>query len=299
VKRLVLREAVPNLDAAVAHDADDITGICRIHTLSVLRHKGGGIVQAHGLPAAVMNHLHALLERARAHPHERHAIVVLRVHVGLDLKGHARKLLLVGRHRTGDGRARLGPRGDLDERVEHISHPKIAERTPKEDRRLLSGQVGLQVQFVPRFPNELHVEAQVVGLVAQHVVELRILEIGNGQALVLPLHVRVREEVQLIAVQVVRPPEPIAHPNGPGQRHRVQVQRLLDVLQDIERRQPVPVHLVDERNDGGVLHPAHLHQLLRLLLHAAGVVEHHNHAVHRREHAVRVLRKVAVARRIQ
>ena len=115
----------------------------------------------------------------------------------------------------------------------------------------------------------------------------------------LPLHVGVGEKVQLVAIQVVSPAEAIAHADGPGKRHRLQVERLLDVLQDVEGRQAVPVHLVDEGDDGGVLHPAHLHQLLRLLLHAISVVEHHDDAVGSREDAVRVLREVAVARGVE
>ncbi len=230
VKGLGRRKAVPNLDAPVAHDADDVARVGRVHPLPVLRHERGGVVEAHRLPGAVVDHLHALLEFSGTDAHKRHAVVVLRVHVRLNLEGDAREAVLIGGNVPGHRGTRLGRRGDLDKRVEHIPHPEVAERTAEEDRGLLAVEVGLQVQLVARLADEFHVEPEIVGLVAEHLVELWVAQVVDRKALVLSLHVGVGEEVQLIPIQVVGAAEAIAHPDGPGERHSIQIERVLNVL---------------------------------------------------------------------
>jgi hypothetical protein len=60
-----------------------------------------------------------------------------------------------------------------------------------------------------------------------------------------------------------------------------------------------PVHLVDEGDNGRIPQAADVKQLQRLRLHALGRVDHHHGGVHRREHAVGVLREVFVARCVE
>ena len=66
-----------------------------------------------------------------------------------------------------------------------------------------------------------------------------------------------------------------------------------------QRLAHLAVHLVDEGDDRRGAQAAHFEQLDRLLLHALGGVDHHHRGVDRGEHAIGVLGKVLVARRVE
>ncbi len=78
-----------------------------------------------------------------------------------------------------------------------------------------------------------------------------------------------------------------------------ELQHLLDLVEQLERRAALAVELVDEGHDRRVAQPADFHQLDRALLDALGAVDHHQRRIHRGQRAVGVLGEVLVARRVE
>ena len=77
------------------------------------------------------------------------------------------------------------------------------------------------------------------------------------------------------------------------------MQLFLDLVQQVERVLTGAVEFVDKHDDRGFAHPAHLHQLASLRLHAFRRVNDDDHAVAGRQHAERVLGEVLVARGVK
>ena len=93
--------------------------------------------------------------------------------------------------------------------------------------------------------------------------------------------------------------ELLAAADGPVHGVGVQAQLLFQLLTQLEGVPGLPVHLVDEGEDGDVPHGAHLEQLPGLGLHALGRVDDHDGGVGGHQGAVGVLREVLVARGVQ
>jgi hypothetical protein len=99
--------------------------------------------------------------------------------------------------------------------------------------------------------------------------------------------------------KIVNSLEALAHADGPGKRSTLDLEPILNLVEQPQRLQPVPVQLIDESDDGGIAHPANLHQLLRLRFHALGAVDNHQSAVDRREHPVGVFGEVLMTGSVQ
>ncbi len=80
---------------------------------------------------------------------------------------------------------------------------------------------------------------------------------------------------------------------------RVERQRLLDLVEELERIARLAVHLVDEGDDRNVAQAADLEQLARARLDALGGVDHHDGGIDRGQRAIGVLGEVLVARRVE
>ena len=107
------------------------------------------------------------------------------------------------------------------------------------------------------------------------------------------------EQPHLAGRQIVGAGEIAAAPDRPGHRRGVERQRLLDLVQQLERIAALAVHLVDEGDDRDVAQPADLEQLAGARLDALGGVDHHHRRVDRGERAIGVLGEVLVARRVE
>ena len=108
--------------------------------------------------------------------------------------------------------------------------------------------------------------------------------------------VPVRLELQhLSPLPVVHPFK--VHPRADGPVHGVgaDAQLLLDLVQQVVGALGVPVHLVDEGEDGDVPHDADFKELSGLGLHALAGVDDHDGGVRRHQGAVGVLGEVLVA----
>ena len=107
------------------------------------------------------------------------------------------------------------------------------------------------------------------------------------------------EKPQGAVKQVVHTLKSVALADGPGEGTDLDAELVLEFIQQVKPIPPLQVHLVDEDDDGGVTHAAHLHQALGLGLDTLDTVDDQDHAVHCGERAVGVLGKVAVTGRVQ
>jgi hypothetical protein len=103
----------------------------------------------------------------------------------------------------------------------------------------------------------------------------------------------------LISRKVPALPASPSSSRTPVHRRGVERQRLLDLVEQIERVAAFAVELVDEGDDRDVAKPADLEQLAGARLDALRRVNHHDGGIDRGERAVGVLGKVLVARRVE
>ena len=85
----------------------------------------------------------------------------------------------------------------------------------------------------------------------------------------------------------------------PAQRAHVDFQFGFKFVEDVERVASLAVEFVDENDNRGVAHAAHLHEFASLLLNAFSHVHHDDYAIDSGERAVGVLGKVLVTRSVE
>ena len=192
--------------------------------------------------------LHAALEAARADAHERDAVAVRRVHVGLDLEDHAGELLLVGLDHALDRGAVARRRRQVDQRVEHLAHAEVVDRRAEEHRRLLAGEKcaarrtrGAAPRTARSRPARLHVLRRRS---ARRTPDCR----GPRGSRRRPVAVLARHEhAHLLLAQVHHAVEALAHADRPGERHGLHAELALDLVHQLQRLlQTVPLVLMDE-----------------------------------------------------
>jgi hypothetical protein len=101
--RPILRERVADLDAGGVDDADDVARQRGVDRLALLAEQLVRVAQRQPPAGALVEGGHAALEAPAADAHERHAIAVARIGVGLDLED-LRAELAVERRRAAIGR---------------------------------------------------------------------------------------------------------------------------------------------------------------------------------------------------
>ncbi len=90
-----------------------------------------------------------------------------------------------------------------------------------------------------------------------------------------------------------------ALPHGPGHGHAGHAQLAFNLIQNIQRLAYFAVHLVHKSDDGRIALAADFNQTAGLGFYTVGRVNHHQGAIHRREHAVGVFTEVFVPGRIK
>ena len=248
-----------------------------------------------GLSGAHQLRLHAAAQLARAQPREGDAVAVVGVHVGLDLEhegGHG-AFMRVDRALVGHLRARR--RREAGERVEQVLDAEILQGRAEKHRR----QMALAERVEIEAPAGVLHQRQFLGdrLGVEHGIfrgqRGQIERLRRGGLAVLA------QQPHLAGGEIVGAGEVAAAPDRPGHRRGVERQRLLDLVEQLERVAALAVHLVDEGDDRDVAQPADLEQLAGARLDALGGVDHHHGAVDRGERAVGVLGEVLVARRVE
>ena len=107
------------------------------------------------------------------------------------------------------------------------------------------------------------------------------------------------EPAHEVAGEIVGAGKAAPAPDRPGHRRRVEGERLLDLVEEVERVAALAVHLVDEGDDRDVAQAADLEQLAGARLDALRGVDHHDGGIDRRQRPVGVLGEVLVARRVE
>ena len=154
---------------------------------------------------------------------------------------------------------------------------------------------GLLVESLQALDGEVELVDGVLALVlGQELGDARIVGAIDGKRLGV-----LAERRQPAAPNVIGAGERAAAADGPVQRRGVERQRLLDLVEKIERIARLAVHLVDEGDDRDVAQAADLEQLARARLDALGGVDHHHRRIDGGEGAVGVLGKVLVAGRVE
>ena len=150
----------------------------------------------------------------------------------------------------------------------------------------------------PPITIERFAEVRVDG-VADQPPGVGIVQIGDiDRRPVLPLPFPFVQQ-QVPALDVVHAAKLLRVADGPVDGRRRDAERVLDVIEQLERIAARAVELVDEGQDRQPVPAAHLEQLSRLRLDAVRRVDHHDHAVGGNQRAVGVLAEVLVARRVE
>ena len=189
--------------------------------------------------------------------------------------------------------AGFGGGREVDQRVEQPPHAEALQRRAEEHRR---GDAREEVLLVVRGA-DLGEQRELVGgappgvrlldggPLRRHDLDLAAGGAARGAGVAAQL---ARLDLEH-AAQVARDPE------RPGDRHGAQADRLLHLVEQLQRLAARAVPLVDERQHGDVAGAADVEQLERLRLEALRRVEQHHRRVDGGEHAVGVLGEVAVA----
>ena len=92
--------------------------------------------------------------------------------------------------------------------------------------------------------------------------------------------------------------EKLTDANRERKRGRLDMQNIFNLVEQVEHMATVEVHLVDERDNRGVAHAAHVHELDGLLFHAVHAIDKHEGSIHGGQGAVGVFTEVLVPRGI-
>ena len=280
--------------------AHDIARVRLVHDGAVIGHHR----RARGkLELAVALHvegIHAALELARANAHKSDAVAVVLVHVGLDLKDKAAKVVAAGIDRLAGERIGIGARrrGQTQELLEEGLHAKVGERRAKERRAQLAAGHGIQVELVAGAIEQLDVVHQVLMvLFANKLVHGRIAQLGlNLGDLLGGIGVAVAlKGDNATGLAVEHAAEVAAATDRPVHGIRIDSQDVLDLFHELKRIASLVVELVHKGEDGNVAQRTDLKELFGLGLDALGAVDDHDCGVGGHKGTVGILREVLVA----
>ena len=173
-------------------------------------------------------------------------------------------------------------RRHLDKGIEQLLDTEIIDGTAEEYRRLTAIQEVGHFERIHRTFQQFNIVAQCLGLTTQEVIQQWIRQVPDNDTRLPDGFPSGLEYVQLTPEEVVDALETFPHPNRPGQGGAFDLQFILDLIENIQRGQSLPIQLVDERDDGCVAHATNFHELLGLRLDALGTVNDHQRAVHGR-----------------
>ena len=178
------------------------------------------------------------------------------------------------------GGLRARRRREDGERIEQVLDAEILQRRTEEHRRQMALAEAVEIETLAGVLDQRqllldrrHVEHRVVGRERREVERLTLDRLAV-----------LADQPHLAARDVVGAGEIAAAADRPGHRRGIERQRLLDLVEQIERIAALAVHLVDEGDDRNVAQAADLEQLAGARLDALGGVDHH----HRQSTAVSV-----------
>ena len=141
------------------------------------------------------------------------------------------------------------------------------------------------------------------GFIERRVVELaanrRIVHAADGNRGAIFAADRALKEVHLARLTIIHTAKIKTVADGPVHRECADAEHALQFIEQGERVFHRPVALVHEGEDGHAALAADLEELARLRFDALGRINHHHHRIHGGEHAVGVLGKILVPRRVE
>ena len=298
--RLSLGQRVTDTQRAVVGDTDDIARPGFLRQFTVLREEHDRAVDRDRLAMARGRQFHAPPELARAEPHERNPVAVLRVHIGLHLEDEAGDIVVIRRHRLGLGRLGARRRGVIGQCLDQFGNAEFFQRRAEIDRGQVAMPIGFGIECAIAVQRQLGLFLQMgQPLRGNGIGQCRIVEPGIVGHLPFERTAVARWLTQDIAVQVVNAFELATHADRPTHRRDIEREHVGDLVEQFERRAPFAINLVDEGDDRHRPHAANLEQLARLRLDPLGCVDHHHRGINRSERAIGVFGEVFVARRVE
>src|SRR5262249_22581057 len=172
---------------------------------------------------------------------ERDAVAVVGIHVGLDLEDEGAHLRL-GRLDAALVRVLCARRRrELAEAGEQVADAEILQRRAEIDRREMALADGREIERTAGMAHELELLGERGGIeVRIALAERREVDRRERRLAVLA------DEPHLPGRDVERPGEITAAPERPGDRRGVERERLLDLVEKLERVAALAVPLVDE-----------------------------------------------------
>ena len=238
------------------------------------------------------------LELAGADTEEGQAVPVGLVHVGLDLEDEGGEILAEDIHLPLVADPGQGGCGEVEELLQEGLHAEVREGGAEEHRGELTIPDGVEIE-VPARAQELDLLPQGVRLgIPDELIQGGALKIRLHQAGLAALALGGEEEDAAL-FPVIDALELLAAADGPVHGVGVDAQLPLHLLAEVQGVLGLPVHLVDEGEDGDMAHGADPEELAGLGLHALGAVDDHDGAVRRHEGAVGILGEVLVAGGVQ
>ena len=147
--------------------------------------------------------------------------------------------------------------------------------------------------------HQLHFHLELFHLEREHLGQARVVDALDDFVGAVGLLFARLEQHDFVVQQVVHAAEVLAHADRPGHRRAFDLQHRFHFVEQLERVAGFAVELIHEGDDRRVAHAADVEQLDGLFFHALRGVDHHQRGVDGRQHAVRVFRKVLVARRVE
>ena len=190
---------------------------------------------------------------------------------------------------------RARARREFSESVDKIFDAKVLERAAPQDRGHMAFEEGLLVKGPQPLDRQVELFDRRGALVLrQKLGDARIVGAIDGEWLRV-----LADRRQAAAPDVISAGERASAADRPGERREFERERLLDLIEKIERIAGLAVHLVDEGDNRDVAQPADLEQFSRARLDALCCVDHHDGRVDGGQGPVGILGEVFVAGRIE
>ena len=235
-----------------------------------------------------MQHFHARFKLAGTDTHESDTVPMGLVHIGLDLEDEAGKSFLDGIDHPRVRFSGKGRGGHLQEMFQEDLHAEVGERRPEKYRGEFAYIHQLLVKFRAGTVQKVDLVQKLLLLSLQE-YSIRFLQGQDPILSFLRALLRPGKDMDLSGGPLIDAFEFFSRSNGPVHRAGGDPQFFLNIVQQLERVHGVPVHLVDERENGNVPHDADLEQLPGLRLHAFGTVNHHDRRIRGHQGTISIL----------
>src|SRR5437868_5631226 len=141
----------------MVRDADDVAWPGLIDDLALLSEKEDGVVHADHLAGAGLLQLHAAPKPPGTEAQERHAVAMVRVHIGLDFEDEAGDLVFRGLDLPRLRLLRPRRRRKATQRLKQAPHAEILQRRPEEDRRHMPTAIDRKIERRGGMAHQLHI----------------------------------------------------------------------------------------------------------------------------------------------